>query len=69
MQHSVLDRCLTQSPGDVPDSVVADDVVSALLDVHDDWDLEVAVGVDEVDKGSVKRRLQQLQESCRAKKR
>lgn len=57
-----------RSSGGVPDAVVGDDVVGAVRDVGYDRDLEGAVGVDKVDEGAVKRRLQQLQESCLAKK-
>lgn len=39
-----------------------------MLNVNDDWDLQGAVGVDEVAAGAVMRHRQQLQESRRAKK-
>lgn len=41
---------LVRSPGEVSDSVMGDGVVSAVLDVGDHWDLDVAVGVDDVDE-------------------
>lgn len=38
----------------VPDAGANDDVIGPVIDVDDDWDLEGAVGVDEVDKRTVK---------------
>lgn len=43
-------------------------VVGAVLSVAEERDLEGAVGVDEVDKETVQRRLQPPQSSCRAMK-
>lgn len=46
-QESVLDTPSPfRSPGDVPDAVVSDDVVVAVLDFDEDWNLEGAVGED-----------------------
>lgn len=57
-----------RSAGDVSDAGAADDVVSTVLNVHGDYDLERTVGVGEVDQEAVKSRFQQQQESCRVKK-
>lgn len=54
----------TRSLGDVPDAVIADDTVGAVLEVDDDRNLKGAFGVDEVDKRVIKHRLLQLQEYC-----
>lgn len=48
---------------------MGDDIVRAALDVDNDWNFESAAGIDEFDKWIEKLRYQQLQESCRAKKR
>lgn len=45
----------------------SDDIVSAVIDADDKWDLENAVVLDEVEEEVVKRHLHQLQECCRAK--
>lgn len=45
-------------------SAVANDVKD-----DDDWDLEGAVGLDNVERVGAKRHLRKLQDSCRAKKR
>lgn len=47
---------------------MADDNISAILDVDDDAEFEDAVGRHKVDMGTIKRCLKQLQESCRATK-
>lgn len=41
-----------------------------LLDVNedDDWELKGAVGLDTVDRAGLKRKMQELQEECRAMK-
>lgn len=68
-QNSILyASSRSRSARDVPNASAADDIFGAVLDVDDDWDLESAVGVDEVDKGAVKYFLQHLQESCGSKK-
>lgn len=57
-QDSVSDVASSiRLPGDVPDAVVADDGLGAVLDVDDDWNLGGAVGVYEFDKRVVKRHL------------
>lgn len=69
-QHSVL---YYMHPALSPVSDLAlgttDDFVDAVLGAHNDWRLRGTAGVDEAAKPSDKRRLQHLQEFCRAKKR
>lgn len=56
-----------RSPGDVSAAVVGDDIVGAVLEIENGWDLEGGIGVDEIGQGAMKRRILQLQEFRRAK--
>lgn len=67
-QDSVLEVASPdRSAGDGSDAGAAGAVFRVVLNVKDDRDLESGAGVDEVDKGKVKRCLQQLQKSGSAK--
>lgn len=51
VKDRVLDAVRSIRSGDIPEAVAPDGFVGTVLDVGDNWDLEVAADVDEDDMG------------------